>query len=141
MAKKPTTDVLAARREAALLLDLDPAHLSRADVLRCDQVATLRVTVDHASTEIAAGRATTAVFALFVSASDQLTKLVGSHKFTPPEARRSDPKEALLRQYFLMRSRAGISEHGTLVDSWRSLAIELAEQAEQVEAARAAPGT
>jgi hypothetical protein len=74
MAKRRSNDLARARAEAAALLRLDPSHLSPADVLRCDIVASLRLVIDSAHADVLDGTQTD--LGKLLVAVETLTKLL-----------------------------------------------------------------
>jgi hypothetical protein len=76
MAKRRSNDLARARAEAAALLRLDPEHLSPADVLRCDIVASLRLVIDSAHADVLDGTQTD--LGKLLVAVETLTKLLPS---------------------------------------------------------------
>jgi hypothetical protein len=136
MAEPRSDSLLRSRQEAALLLRLDPQNLSASDALRCDLIATLRLSIDSAQADALEGRA--ADLGRLIVATESLVKLLPSEP-PQPTNKRLDPRQIMLETYMAMRHRAhpAISEHGRLVDSLRASLIGLAEE---VETGAAAPG-
>jgi hypothetical protein len=114
-------DLQRSRHEAALLLRLDPQNLSPSDALRCDLVATLRLSIDSAQADALEGRA--ADLGRLIVATESLVKLLPSE---PPQPASSgpDPRQIMWETYLGMRRR------GELADSYRS-------PQQRLEAARA----
>jgi hypothetical protein len=87
-------DLLRSRQEAALLLRLDPQNLSASDALRCDLIATLRLSIDSAQADALEGRA--ADLGRLIVATESLVKLLPSEP-PKPESQREDPRVVLWR--------------------------------------------
>jgi hypothetical protein len=103
-------DLAKSRAEAAALLGLDVARpLCPADALRVDLVSTLRLTIDAASANVLEGGS--ADVGRLVGAVEQLQKLL-PRASTEPEARRSDPRKALLELIMQQRERDGVPTEG-----------------------------
>jgi hypothetical protein len=92
MAEQRSDDLLRSRQEAALLLRLDPQNLSASDALRCDLIATLRLSIDSAQADALEGRA--ADLGRLIVATESLVKLLPSEP-PKPEANRPDPRVVL----------------------------------------------
>jgi hypothetical protein len=92
MAAQRSDDLLRSREEAALLLRLDPQNLSPADELKCDLIATLRLSIDSAQADALEGRA--ADLGRLIVATESLVKLLPSEP-PKPEANRPDPRVVL----------------------------------------------
>jgi hypothetical protein len=92
MAEQRSDDLLRSRQEAALLLRLDPSNLSPSDALRCDLIATLRLSIDSAQADALEGRA--ADLGRLIVATESLVKLLPSEP-PKPEANRPDPRVVL----------------------------------------------
>jgi hypothetical protein len=92
MAEQRSDDLLRSRQEAALLLRLDPQNLSPSDALRCDLIATLRLSIDSAQADALEGRA--ADLGRLIVATESLVKLLPSDP-PKPEVNRADPRVAL----------------------------------------------
>ena len=109
MPKKPTSDVLKARVEAAGLLGFgdDPQRLCIADRLRVDLVVSLRAAIDHASASLLDDGSNSSDLARLVNAVEHLTKLLPERQLAAPV--RADPREELWRIYKQMRERGEIS--------------------------------
>jgi hypothetical protein len=99
-------DLQRSRHEAALLLRLDPQNLSPSDALRCDLVATLRLSIDAAQSDALEGRA--ADLGRLIVATESLVKLLPSE---PPKPASSglDPRQIMLRTYLEMRRRGELA--------------------------------
>jgi hypothetical protein len=85
MAEPRSDDLLRSRQEAALLLRLDPQNLSPSDALRCDLVATLRLSIDSAQADALEGRA--ADLGRLIVATESLVKLLPSEPPQPASTR------------------------------------------------------
>jgi hypothetical protein len=94
MAEQRSDDLLRSREEAALLLRLDPSNLSPSDALRCDLIATLRLSIDSAQADALEGRA--ADLGRLIVATESLVKLLPSDP-PKPESQREDPRVVLWR--------------------------------------------
>ena len=94
MAEQRSDDLLRSREEAALLLRLDPSNLSPSDALRCDLIATLRLSIDSAQADALEGRA--ADLGRLIVATESLVKLLPSEP-PKPESQREDPRVVLWR--------------------------------------------
>jgi hypothetical protein len=105
MAEQRNDDLQQSRREAALLLRLDPSNLSPSDALRCDLIATLRLSIDSAQADALEGRA--ADLGRLIVATESLVKLLPSDP-PKPEANHPDPREEMWRIYKQMRERGEI---------------------------------
>src|ERR1700726_282137 len=105
MTEPRNDDLLRSRQEAALLLRLDPQNLSPADALRCDLIATLRLSIDSAQADALEGRA--ADLGRLIVATESLVKLLPSDP-PKPAANHPDPREEMWRIYSEMRTRGGI---------------------------------
>jgi hypothetical protein len=101
-------DLLRSRQEAALLLRLDPQNLSPSDALRCDLIATLRLSIDSAQADALEGRA--ADLGRLIVATESLVKLLPSDP--PKEANRSDPRVVLWNIIKEGRDRAALGFEG-----------------------------
>jgi hypothetical protein len=102
-----------ARREAAILLGLDPARpLSPADALRADLIGTLRLVIDGAGEAVLEGSAVD--IARLLSATEALVKLLPGRELPPPavEGGSDDPRQLLFEMYMQMRERGGIPDEG-----------------------------
>src|SRR6476620_3920844 len=106
MAEQRNDDLQRSRHEAALLLRLDPLNLSPSDALRCDLVATLRLSIDAAQSDALEGRA--ADLGRLIVATESLVKLLPSE---PPKPASSglDPRQIMLRTYLEMRRRGELA--------------------------------
>jgi hypothetical protein len=91
MAEQRSDDLLRSRQEAALLLRLDPSNLSPADALKCDLIATLRLSIDSAQADALEGRA--ADLGRLIVATESLVKLLPSE---PPKPAAADDHEAAI---------------------------------------------
>jgi hypothetical protein len=102
-------DLQRSRHEAALLLRLDPQNLSPSDALRCDLVATLRLSIDSAQADALEGRA--ADLGRLIVATESLVKLLPSE---PPQplSRGPGPREIMLETYKAMRARGAAFGQG-----------------------------
>lgn len=96
-------DLQRSRHEAALLLRLDPQNLSPSDALRCDLVATLRLSIDSAQADALEGRA--ADLGRLIVATESLVKLLPSEP-PQPASRGADPRQIMWETYSGMRARA-----------------------------------
>jgi hypothetical protein len=99
-------DLQRSRHEAALLLRLDPSNLSPSDALRCDLVATLRLSIDAAQSDALEGRA--ADLGRLIVATESLVKLLPSEPPKPASAG-LDPRQIMLRTYLEMRRRGELA--------------------------------
>jgi hypothetical protein len=95
-------DLLRSRQEAALLLRLDPQNLSASDALRCDLIATLRLSIDSAQADALEGRA--ADLGRLIVATESLVKLLPSEP-PKPAANEPDPRQVMWQIYRQMRER------------------------------------
>jgi hypothetical protein len=102
-------DLQRSRQEAALLLRLDPQNLSPSDALRCDLVATLRLSIDSAQADALEGRA--ADLGRLIVATESLVKLLPSEP-PQPATTRDDPREYMLKTYLEMRRRGALHGEG-----------------------------
>jgi hypothetical protein len=109
MAEQRSDDLLRSRQEAALLLRLDPSNLSPSDALRCDLIATLRLSIDSAQADALEGRA--ADLGRLIVATESLVKLLPSE---PPklESQRDDPRVVLWNIIKEGRDRAALGFEG-----------------------------
>jgi hypothetical protein len=118
-------DLQRSRHEAALLLRLDPTNLSPSDALRCDLVATLRLSIDSAQADALEGRA--ADLGRLIVATESLVKLLPSEP-PQPATTRDDPREYMWRTYLEMRRRGEIGNaavEAREVDRLRARVAEL----------------
>jgi hypothetical protein len=93
MAEQQRSDAELARREAAVLVGLDPARpMCPADSLRVDLVSTLRLVID--------------------AATESLIKLLPGRELPKPTSSRDDPRETMLRTYLQMRERGALAGEG-----------------------------
>jgi hypothetical protein len=102
MAEPRSDNLLRSRQEAALLLRLDPQNLSASDALRCDLIATLRLSIDSAQADALEGRA--ADLGRLIVATESLVKLLPSEPPKPASSSPS-PQEIMWRTYKQMRDR------------------------------------
>jgi len=102
-------DLQRSRHEAALLLRLDPQNLSPSDALRCDLVATLRLSIDSAQADALEGRA--ADLGRLIVATESLVKLLPSEP-PQPASRGPGPREIMLETYKAMRARGAAFGQG-----------------------------
>jgi hypothetical protein len=100
-------DLQRSRHEAALLLRLDPENLSPSDALRCDLVATLRLSIDSAQADALEGRA--ADLGRLIVATESLVKLLPSEP-PQPASREADPRQVMLELYMGMRKRGELAD-------------------------------
>jgi hypothetical protein len=105
MTEQRSDDLLRSRQEAALLLRLDPSNLSASDALRCDLIATLRLSIDSAQADALDGRA--ADLGRLIVATESLVKLLPSEP--PQPVNRIDPRKIMLETYLGMRRRGEIA--------------------------------
>src|SRR5260221_12788164 len=101
MTEPRSDDLLRSRQEAALLLRLDPSNLSASDALRCDLIATLRLSIDSAQADALDGRA--ADLGQLIFATESLGKLLPREP--PQPVTRIDPRRIMLAAYLCMRRR------------------------------------
>jgi hypothetical protein len=101
-----TNDLKASRHEAALLLRLGPDNLSPSDTLRCDLIATLRLSIDSAQADALEGRA--ADLGRLIVATEALVKLLPSDP-PKPESREADPRQQMWEIYKQMRERGELN--------------------------------
>jgi hypothetical protein len=99
-------DLLRSRQEAALLLRLDPQNLSPSDALRCDLIATLRLSIDSAQADALEGRA--ADLGRLIVATESLVKLLPSES-PKPESHEADPRQQMWEIYRTMRARGELA--------------------------------
>jgi hypothetical protein len=109
MAEQRSDDLQQSRREAALLLRLDPENLSPSDSLRCDLISALRLSIDSAQADALEGRA--ADLGRLIVATESLVKLLPSDP-PKPEANRGDPRVEMFRIYMEMRERGEVPPEG-----------------------------
>jgi hypothetical protein len=107
MIAQRSEDLQRSRHEAALLLRLDPQNLSPSDALRCDLVATLRLSIDGAQADALEGRA--ADLGRLIVATESLVKLLPSEP-PQPASRGADPRQIMLETYLGMRRRGEIAD-------------------------------
>jgi hypothetical protein len=107
MAEPRNDDLQRSRHEAALLLRLDPQNLSPSDALRCDLVATLRLSIDAAQSDALEGRA--ADLGRLIVATESLVKLLPSEP-PQPASRSADPRQIMFDTYMAMRRRGEIAD-------------------------------
>jgi hypothetical protein len=128
VAEPRSDDLLRSREEAALLLRLDPQNLSASDALRCDLIATLRLSIDSAQADALEGRA--ADLGRLIVATESLVKLLPSE---PPKlaSSRVDPRETMWQTYKAMRDRGELffqkTERAQLLDEIAALRAENAQ--------------
>jgi hypothetical protein len=96
-------DLLRSRQEAAILLRLDPENLSPSDALRCDLIATLRLSIDAAQSDALEGRA--ADLGRLIVATESLVKLLPSDPPKPAANHDADPRQVMWEIYKTMRER------------------------------------
>jgi hypothetical protein len=139
-------DLQRSRHEAALLLRLDPSNLSPSDALRCDLVATLRLSIDGAQADALEGRA--ADLGRLIVATESLVKLLPSE--TPkPASSGLDPRQIMLRTYLEMRRRGELAyeqmrDSGAMPPTYESMRAEVERLLAEIAALRAgapAPGS
>jgi hypothetical protein len=109
MTEPRSDDLQRSRHEAALLLRLDPQNLSPSDALRCDLVATLRLSIDSAQADALEGRA--ADLGRLIVATESLVKLLPSEP-KQPLSRGPGPREIMLETYKAMRARGAAFGQG-----------------------------
>jgi hypothetical protein len=109
MTEQRSDDLLRSRQEAALLLRLDPTNLSPSDALRCDLIATLRLSIDSAQADALEGRA--ADLGRLIVATESLVKLLPSEP-PKPESQRDDPRVVLWNIIKEGRDRAALGLEG-----------------------------
>jgi hypothetical protein len=107
MAERRSDDLQRSRHEAALLLRLDPQNLSPSDALRCDLVATLRLSIDAAQADALEGRA--ADLGRLIVATESLVKLLPSEP-PQPASRGADPRQIMWETYLGMRKRGELAD-------------------------------
>src|ERR1700732_3417924 len=78
---------------SALLLRLDPQNLSPSDALRCDLIATLRLSIDSAQADALDGRA--ADLGRLIVATESLVKFLPSWPPRPEAPSGADPQVVL----------------------------------------------
>ena len=110
MAEQRSDDLLRSRQEAALLLRLDPQNLSPSDALRCDLIATLRLSIDSAQADALEGRA--ADLGRLIVATESLVKLLPSDPPKPEASQRDDPRVVLWNIIKEGRDRAALGFEG-----------------------------
>jgi hypothetical protein len=110
MTEPRNDDLLRSRQEAALLLRLDPSNLSPSDALRCDLVATLRLSIDSAQADALEGRA--ADLGRLIVATESLVKLLPSDPPKPEASQRDDPRVVLWNIIKEGRDRAALGFEG-----------------------------
>jgi hypothetical protein len=121
-----------ARTEVIALFGWSAATLSPDQVLRVDCAVALRLALDDLQGRVIRGESID--MNRMLTASEALSHLLPPAVLaSPPEAERPDPRDALVKLYFTMRERGGISEHGSVYDAMRATAIELAEEIEQAK--------
>jgi hypothetical protein len=98
MAEQRSDDLLRSRQEAALLLRLDPSNLSPSDALRCDLIATLRLSIDSAQADALEGRA--ADLGRLIVATEALVKLLPGEPPKPESHEARDEAVAPLLKLF-----------------------------------------
>jgi hypothetical protein len=106
MTEPRSNDLQRSRQEAALLLRLDPSNLSPSDALRCDLVATLRLSIDAAQSDALEGRA--ADLGRLIVATESLVKLLPSEP-PQPASRSADPRQIMWETYISMRRRGELA--------------------------------
>jgi hypothetical protein len=109
MTEQRSEDLQRSRHEAAILLQLDPQNLSPSDALRCDLVATLRLSIDQSQADALEGRA--ADLGRLIVATESLVKLLPSEP-PQPASRGADPREHMWRTYSEMRARGALAGEG-----------------------------
>jgi hypothetical protein len=129
MAEPRSDSLLRSRQEAALLLRLDPQNLSASDALRCDLIATLRLSIDSAQADALEGRA--ADLGRLIVATESLVKLLPSEP-PKPASTRDDPREYMLKTYLEMRRRGAL--HGEGLDGLKLTVERLKAENEQLKA-------
>ena len=132
-------DLLRSRQEAALLLRLDPSNLSPSDALRCDLIATLRLSIDSAQADSLEGRA--ADLGRLIVATESLVKLLPSEPPKPEASQRADPRVVLWNIIKEGRDRLAAGEEGYdgLVRKAKRLQAEVAALKAQLVGAGLAP--
>ena len=121
MAEQRSDDLLRSRQEAALLLRLDPQNLSPSDALRCDLIATLRLSIDSAQADALEGRA--ADLGRLIVATESLVKLLPSEP-PRPAANRPDPRQEMWLIYKQMRERGELNLKPLAPDQHRIAELE-----------------
>jgi hypothetical protein len=123
-------DLQRSREEAALLLRLDPQNLSPSDALRCDLIATLRLSIDSAQADALDGRA--ADLGRLIVATESLVKLLPSE---PPKAASShvDPRQRMWETYSAMRERGEAFERTQVVPGLQARIAELEAEIAQLK--------
>ena len=136
MTEPRSDDLLRSRQEAALLLRLDPQNLSPSDALRCDLIATLRLSIDSAQADALEGRA--ADLGRLIVATESLVKLLPSDP-PKPEASHPDPRVVLWNIIKEGRDRAALGFEGYdgKCKQIEVLQAELASRADEIAALRA----
>jgi hypothetical protein len=136
MAEQRSDDLLRSRQEAALLLRLDPSNLSPSDALRCDLIATLRLSIDSAQADALEGRA--ADLGRLIVATESLVKLLPSEP-PKPESQRDDPRVVLWNIIKEGRDRAALGFEGYdgKVRQVEALQAELASRDAEIERLKA----
>jgi hypothetical protein len=111
MAEQQRSDAELARREAAVLVGLDPARpMCPADSLRVDLVSTLRLVIDAAGETVLEGGS--ADIGRLIAATESLIKLLPGRELPKPTSSRDDPRETMLRTYLQMRERGALAGEG-----------------------------
>jgi hypothetical protein len=128
-------DLQRSRHEAALLLRLDPQNLSPSDALRCDLVATLRLSIDGAQADALEGRA--ADLGRLIVATESLVKLLPSEP-PQPASRGADARQIMLETYLGMRRRGEPADATTTFEGRGRRIAELEARVAELEAGGAA---
>jgi hypothetical protein len=138
MAEQRSDDLQRSRQEAALLLRLDPQNLSPSDALRCDLIATLRLSIDSAQADALEGRA--ADLGRLIVATESLVKLLPSEP-PKPESQRDDPRVVLWNIIKEGRDRLaeGFEGYDGKVRQIEVLQAELAAKDAEIAALKSAP--
>jgi hypothetical protein len=142
MTEPRSDDLQRSRHEAALLLRLDPQNLSPSDALRCDLVATLRLSIDSAQADALEGRA--ADLGRLIVATESLVKLLPSEP-PQPASRGADPRQIMWETYSGMRARAAAVFEGydgkvAQVAALQGEVEQLKAEIERLKAGAPAPG-
>jgi hypothetical protein len=131
MAEPRSDSLLRSRQEAALLLRLDPQNLSASDALRCDLIATLRLSIDSAQADALEGRA--ADLGRLIVATESLVKLLPSEPPKPASSSPS-PQEIMWQTYLGMRRRGDLAGDENSFDFQRRRRLELEAEVKQLKA-------
>ena len=102
-----TDDRTQARKEAAELLGVDVEHLSPADALRCDMIASLRLVIDAEQSAVLSGNQ--ADLGKLNTAVTSLIALLPNRELPAQEANEPDPREIMWETYLGMRRRGELA--------------------------------